>query len=160
MKQINVEEIMTEIRKGIIEKGEDESILSFEDPADVKIDDDSLQYEAKVLIKACEELSLHYELTVWHPINSTKPVFGSLITFSRKIMRKLTRFFIQPIVEDQSCFNQEAARGLNQIRNYLLEKEKLQKECDKRIDELLVKQAELNDRIKHLEEEQKQLKNR
>lgn len=162
MAEVNVESIMEEIRAKIKEEGLDASKLSFEDifMQSEELGTDIGDYRKEELISSCTYMNNHYEVSVWHPINSVQPVLGSFITFGKKVMRKLTRFFIQPIVEDQDHFNMHATRSMNQVRNYLIQKDKLLEESDKLIDEMLVKQAELNDRLSKLEKENEELRNR
>lgn len=157
--EVNVENIMQEIREQIKADGHDDSKLSFEDisPNSSKLGTEITSYNEEAMVKACADMNIHYEVSVWHPLNSTKTVIGPCVTFGKKVMRKLTRFFVQAIVEDQNCFNMHITRSMNQVRNYLVQKELLIKEFDKQIDELLVKQAELNDRLTKLEKENVEL---
>lgn len=160
MTEVNVEKIMEEIRNKIRAKGLDASQLTFEDISPEKEDlgSEISDYSQDELIRACQYLNHHYEVSVWHPLSSARPVIGKLFTFGKKVMRKLTRFFIQPIVEDQNRVNMHAVRSLNQLRNYLVRKDDRLAENDRMIDQILVRQAELNDRLKKLEEENGNLK--
>lgn len=158
--EVNVENIMKEIRAQIKEDGLDASKLSFEDiiPQNEDFGTDIGDYSRDALINSCTYMNHHYDISVWHPINSARPIIGTFITFGKKVLRKLTRFFIQPIVEDQNHFNMHVTRSMNQVRNYLIQKDNFLAESDKLIDEILVKQSELNDRISRLEKENEQLK--
>lgn len=158
--EVNVENIMEEIRNKIKEEGLDASKLSFEDisPQSEDLGTDISNYNKDELISSCTYMNHHYEISVWHPLNSVRPFIGALITFGKKVMRKLIRFFIQPIVEDQNHFNMHATRSMNQIRNYLIQKDNIIEESDKLIDEILVKQALLSDRLEMLEKDNKELR--
>ena len=158
--EVNVESIMEEIRTKIEEEGLDASKLSFEDisPDSEDLGTDIGDYNKEELLSACTYLNHHYEVSVWHPINSARPVIGAFVTFGKKVIRKLTRFFIQAIVEDQNHFNMHATRSMNQVRNYIIQKDRMIEESDRLIDEILVRQAELNDRLSKLEEDNKELR--
>lgn len=158
--EVNVESIMDEIREKIKEEGLDASRLSFEDtsPKSEDLGSDINDFSKKDLINSCTYMNHHYEVSVWHPLNSSRPIVGSVLTFGKKVMRKLTRFFIQPIVEDQNHFNMHATRSMNQVRNFLIQKDNIIEESDKLIDEILVKQAQLNDRLEKLEKENAELR--
>ena len=158
--EVNVESIMQEIREQIKTSGLNNSKLSFEDisPHTKSLGTEITSYDEETMVKTCAEMNMHYEVSVWHPINSTRPVIGPCLTFGKKVMRKLTRFFVQAIVEDQNRFNMHITRSMNQARNYLIQKEQLITEFDKQIDELLVKQAALNDKLIKLEKENAELK--
>lgn len=158
--EVNVEKIMEEIRAEIRARGLDASQLTFEEILPKKENSFSMtdDYNQDDLLQACEYLNHHYEVTVWHPLMSSRPLIGPVITFGKKVMRKLTRFFVQAIVEDQNSFNMHVTRSMNQIRNYVVHKNEKLEESDRMIDELLVRQSELNDRLKKLEEENADLK--
>lgn len=71
------------------------------------------------LMESNEYINKHYLVSVWHPTWSARPVIGPIIVFFQRIMRKLMRFFVQPIVEDQNSFNMNCVRSMNQVRNYI-----------------------------------------
>ena len=157
---VNVESIMNEIRKKIKEEDLDARKLSFEDipPKSEDLGSDISDYSKDNLISSCTYMNHHFEVSVWHQLYFSRPIVGSVITFGLKVMRRLTRFFIQPIVEDQNHFNMHVTRSMNQIRNYLIQKDNIIEESDKLIDEILVKQAQLSDRLAKLEQENAELR--
>ena len=94
IKQINVEEIMVEIRKEIDEKGyRNETVLFSEIPLNTGSYEDNLG-------------ALHDRYTVaTYRVLESKGALGAIKVFFRKIIRKLIRFYVDPIVFDQNEIN-------------------------------------------------------
>lgn len=157
---VNVETIMNEIRQKIKEEGLNAVKLPFEDipPKSGDLGSDIGDYNIDNLINSCTYMNNHFEVSIWHQLYFSRPFFRSVITFGIKVIRRLTRFFIQPIVEDQNNFNMHVTRSMNQIRNYLIQKDNFIEESDKLIDNILVKQAQLSDRLARLEKENVELR--
>ena len=134
--EVNVENIMDEIREKIKEEGLDARKLSFEDipPRSEDIGSDISDYSKDNLIKSCTYMNHHFEVSVWHPLYFSRPIVGPV------------------------HFNMHATRSMNQIRNYLIQKDNIIEESDKLIDEILVKQAQLSDRLAKLEQENAELR--
>lgn len=58
-------------------------------------------------------------------VNPFPPISGNPIAvFIKKVIRKLTKFYITPLVEQQNHFNQNTASVINQIELYISESEK------------------------------------
>ena len=57
---------------------------------------------------------IHY----YRPIYSCRKWIGSFIVFGKKAARKLLKFLIEPVVEEQNQFNSAVVRTLNDIRNH------------------------------------------
>jgi len=99
VKGVDIEEIMSEIRREIKEKGyKDEDILFSEIP---------LYSSAYGLIHSGEFednlgfLRANNAIAAYRPLKSNR-IVGFLIIFLKKIIRKLTKFYIEPIVTDQN----------------------------------------------------------
>lgn len=136
-KEINVEEIMEEIRKNIQERGYDKEPLSFED---VQIPHAALQgdvgYNADEFIYELNYLNHNWNNNIQVPIVARNAVTN----FIKKLIRKCTQFIIFPIVNFQNAYNVSNVRCLNQVKEYIAEME-----CYKQ-------------RIEQLEKEIKELK--
>ena len=57
---------------------------------------------------------IHY----YRPIYSCRKWVGNWIVFGKKVARKLLKFLIEPMVEEQNKFNSAMVRTLNDIRNH------------------------------------------
>ena len=58
-----------------------------------------------------------WQLNYYRDIYSCRPVIGKLIVFAKRVVRKILKFLIEPITEEQTRFNSAAVNTLNAIRN-------------------------------------------
>ena len=144
---INVEEIMAKIRQNIKDKGyiEEEKINNFDFTPQIS-EEDNLRYDLDTLNR------------VWN-INLEREILSrnKLFSFVKKVIRKLTRWYITPMMQDQITFNSYAVRSINNL-NKQMEKqnERLEKLLDKKAEEIKVLLSEKEVRIKKLEEIEKE----
>jgi 2-polyprenyl-3-methyl-5-hydroxy-6-metoxy-1,4-benzoquinol methylase len=54
------------------------------------------------------------------PITSHRKVIGRFIVFGKKVARKLLRWYINPIIEEQNRFNAQLTGALNELSNKLI----------------------------------------
>ena len=145
--QINIEDIMQEIRAEIRAKGYEDNEIPFSDiaclvggtevPFDLKdyLDDISMMDESRTVL-------------AYRDISSTRKGVGKLITFVKKVIRKMVCFYVEPLVDDQNRFNELTTRVVAQtVRRY--------NDDDARIEELEKKIYKCERRIRELEEELK-----
>jgi len=103
-KKVNVEEIMAEIRKEIEDKGYRSENISFSDiPFCAGRFEDNIGY-----------LHENYSVPAYRPLGSGGK-FGALNNIRKKILRKLVKFYIEPIVEDQNENNKLMTACLNDL---------------------------------------------
>ncbi|WP_295723831.1 class I SAM-dependent methyltransferase [uncultured Leptotrichia sp.] len=144
---INVEEIMAKIRQNIKDKGyvEEEKINNFDFTPQIS-EEDNFRYDLDTLNR------------VWN-INLEREILSrnKLFSFVKKVIRKLTRWYITPMMQDQITFNSYAVRSINNL-NKQMEKqnERLEKLLDKKAEEIKVLLSEKEVRIKKLEEIEKE----
>ena len=144
---INVEEIMTKIRQNIKDKGyvEEEKINNFDFTPQIS-EEDNFRYDLDILNR------------VWN-VNLEREILSrnKLFSFVKKVIRKLTRWYVVPMMQDQIIFNSYTVRTINNLNKQLNKKndeiKKLLAEKDQRIKKLL---AEKDQRIKKLEEIEKE----
>ncbi|NWO19322.1 bifunctional 2-polyprenyl-6-hydroxyphenol methylase/3-demethylubiquinol 3-O-methyltransferase UbiG [Leptotrichia sp. oral taxon 223] len=144
---INVEEIMNKIRQNIKDKGylEEEKINNFDFTPKIS-EEDNFRYDLDILNQ------------VWN-INLEREVLSrnKLFSFLKKVIRKLTRWYIVPMLQDQITFNSYAVRAINNLNKQLDKKNeeiiKLLNERDEGIKRLL---DEKDERIKKLEKIEKE----
>ena len=121
VQNINVEEIMEEIRRDIKEKGYTNDDVSF---ADVSADEKYATPEHSFLLAHnVKALQINYNVNAYRPLVSTRPL-GGLIVFIRKVIRKLIKFYIEPIVFDQNDVNRLTVTCL---KDFYLDMEAMEK---------------------------------
>lgn len=138
--EINIEEIMNEIRANIKERGYDKEPLSFEEVAVSKpvLQGDS-EYDAEEFNREIEYLNYNWNNSFMIPIAGGNPIG----VFIKKVIRKLTRFIVFPIVNFQNAYNASNVRCLKQIKEYMAEMEEYKvriAKLEKEIEELKGKQ--------------------
>lgn len=166
---VNVEEIMREIRAEIKEKGLDSSMLSFEDvPMDgahavpAAVSPTGAGFDIAVLNDCAGYLEAHDQIDPYKPI-AGNPVF----VFVKKVIRKLLKFYMVPIISEQNAINRQVTNAVRQMSLYAggndrdintaelmarLEELELRQEANKKEIEALRKQVAV------LSEENKSLK--
>lgn len=135
MNDINIEEIMSQIREEIKEAGYTDDMLSFDD---VELDDCNFQFEIfdkGDFNREVYDLNHRWKIQTYRNLNS-----GKLVTFMKKVIRKMIRFYVDPVVEDQNMFNANIVKTMNLMNCYIQEQE--------------ATIATLKNRIQQLEKEQ------
>lgn len=140
-KEINVEEIMNEIRAEIKRKGYKEKDVRF---ADINIsyadntDLDSVEFSVDTYKK---QLLL---LNMQKSVNSSKTLYadsraGKIEIFFKKAFRKCARFYVEPIVSGQNEYNETNAMLMSQLYAAVKRAKRLEKrveELEKRIEKI------------------------
>ncbi len=123
---INVEEIMNKIRQNIKDRGyaEEEKINNFDFTPKIS-EDDNFRYDIDVLNR------------VWN-INLEREILSrnKLFTFVKKVIRKLTRWYVAPMIQDQITFNSYAVRTINNLNKQNEKIRQILDEKDERIKKL------------------------
>ena len=126
---INVEEIMTKIRQNIKDKGyiEEEKINNFDFTPKIN-EENNFKYELDTLNR------------VWN-VNLEREILSrnKLFSFIKKVIRKLARWYVVPMMQDQVTFNSFAVRAINNLnkQNEEIKKlEEIEKENDFNMDYL------------------------
>lgn len=163
---VNIENIMNEIRQEIKEKGYTYDMLSF---SEVSV--------ANSICSECTSMAeieddLHY-LNTSYTVASHNPIAGNKIfSIFKKIIRKLIKFYIEPIVYAQNEFNAVNVRLLNNLTALIKKRSDQKKNDENDVRELSDKLSTLelqlktaaseirmlNERIALLERENKELK--
>lgn len=118
---LDIEEIMTEIRKSIKLRQYQEMPIKFEN-IDVITNEKNLIYDQNKLLTYIHNVNSHHHIYAYRTIYSRKGLLGKIIIFIKKVLRKSIKFYIEPIVSDQNKFNFEVVNSINEIRNFILDK--------------------------------------
>lgn len=109
-KNINIEDIMKEIRAEIKEKGYDSSMLSFDDVKCNTSLNDGSGISSEDFSRDLQFVKLNCCVQPYKELEGPKPV----VVF-RKILRKLIKFYIEPVVNDQNAVNLRYVRMIDYL---------------------------------------------
>ena len=151
-KNVNIEEIMQNIRKEIKEKGLSSDMLSFEDVPYQKPDAAVNGAGSEEVKNSLVYLNGHYNVQPYKPLGG-----NPLFVFIKKVLRKLMKFYIEPIVNDQNNFNANVVRVLNAQQNTPAPDTD---ELTKRLEVLELNQKQLTLRVAALQQENAALRSR
>ncbi|MBQ8724921.1 MAG: hypothetical protein IJY74_04530 [Oscillospiraceae bacterium] len=112
---LNIEEIMSEIRADIQEKGLTGDMLSFADiPCDANPRNRAEHFDPDHLHKNVCYISDNFRLTTDNPIDG-----NPVLCLFKKAVRKFIRFYAEPIAEEQSAVNANTAQAVQQLELYI-----------------------------------------
>lgn len=145
METINVEKIMQEIREQIKEKGYTNDMLSFTEVQARNVV--FCEYNENTYAGILHDLGV-LAYVPWYRDLSKNAIKG----FVQKVIRKFCSFFVAPISDQQSQFNDRVAKGFGQIAGYMEQSENQINACVKTIELLEGKIEKLEEQIKILSE--------
>ena len=154
--EINIEAIMKEIRQEIADKHLTNEMLSFEDvPYDAPGDKvTGYGLDSEEARKALVYVNGHYSVQPYKPLGG-----NALAVFVKKVIRRLTKFYVEPVVFDQNEFNANADRLFNAVEETAKQHDATAaSELAHRIEVLELNQKHLATKIEALEEENASLR--
>ncbi len=156
---INIEEIMSEIRQKIKDQNLTADMLSFEDVPYKKASQTANNPDV-TLGEADAALAYVNAHTYIQPYKELQG--NPIAVFIKKIIRKLTKFYVEPVVFEQNDFNANAAAVLNALKNAAgsrkNEDEISTDDVMSRIEVLELNQKNLSAQIEALEKENRALR--
>ena len=87
-----------------------------------------------------------WSIVCYRPIYSSRRYVGKVIVLCKRVIRKLTKFLLEPIVGQQTQFNAATANAFNAVRNNDIA-------LSAYIEKLLVENQTANEKIERLEQE-------
>jgi len=102
--KINIEEIMAEIKQSIKEQGLTVDMLSFEDVPYKK------NAQSGSASEALDYVSTHYYIQPYKELRG-----NPVKVFIKKVIRKLTKFYVEPVVFEQNDFNANAVTVMKSL---------------------------------------------
>ncbi|MBP3746590.1 MAG: hypothetical protein J6I47_03885 [Ruminococcus sp.] len=144
---INVEEIMSQIKREIKEKNLTADMLSFEDVPYEKPTDMSSGSSLEDCDSALTYMNTHYYIQPYKELQG-----NPLKVFFKKAIRKLTKFYVEPVVFEQNDFNANTTKALNSLRSAVNNGSE-SSDMNDRLQVLELAQKELTKRIDSLERE-------
>lgn len=118
---INVDEIVNQIRAEIKEKGLEPSMLSFEDvPFDKEVSHTETHFELSSLVQSADYMNARNQIEPYKEISG-----NPISVFIKKVIRKLVKFYIMPIMTEQNALNYHCANAVNQVSCYVQDNSKI-----------------------------------
>ena len=127
---VDVEKIMEEIRQEIKEKGYNDSMLSFRDVdgSEQLKELTSDVFDLGEMERVVQQINMRSHLELYHPVEGS-----AFANFFKKVIRRLCRFMLIPIVDHQNAYNSSAAQSMNQALSYIKEQQKIIANLEERI---------------------------
>lgn len=151
MESINIEKIMEEIRAEIKEKGWANEILSFNDINVDKNNLSAINFNSYDFKDDVEMINQAWDVQAYRILRGNRGIISKISVLLKKVIRKLTKFYVEPIVEDQSDFNALTVKLFNLLSCYIDEQQKKEEEIKILIDE----QKALKEEIEKLKSDTK-----
>lgn len=120
MENINIEQIMEEIRADIRARGLQDDEIKFND---IILSQVAVPYNMQSFKEELEKMAEDKQVLSYRDVASDRPGIGKLVTFIKKLNRRLVAFYIEPIVDDQNKVNEEAMNMFLQTFNKFAEQE-------------------------------------
>ena len=138
---INIEEIMAEIKRGTKEQGLTADMLSFEDVPFKKTAQGGSASEA------LDYITSHYYIQPYKELKG-----NPVKVFIKKVIRKLVKFYVEPVVFEQNDFNANAVTVMKSLS------EGQAADLSGKVETLELAQKELLIRLDKLERENNELR--
>ncbi len=139
MYEINVEEIMRNIRTEIAEKGYSDDEMSYMKVL-ANMDTASMEnrFQAKELQSKYEYISTHYANPVYFPLKG-----NPIKCFLQRALRRVLLFVIFPAFQYQNMFNHATVNCIHQLKNHVDETKELKKQLAQQQEQIQQLQQEL-----------------
>ncbi len=154
MQNINTEEIMKQIRAEIKEKGLNSTMLSFEEiPFQQEVSHAEPNFQLASLQQSAEYLNIRNQIEPYKPLEG-----NFLVVFIKKVIRKLVKFYIMPIMTEQNALNLHTANAIHQMHLYIEEQQKKISDLETKQESQRQELQALKTQIKALQKENQELK--
>lgn len=150
---INIEEIMAQIKREIKEKGLTPDMLSFEDVPYQKPAQVSTGGDDGAAAHSLDYLNTHYYIQPYKELKG-----NPVKVFFKKVIRKLVKFYVEPVVFEQDNFNINTVTVLNTLMQKQGGAAPDNSELTGRIEALELAQKELLIRLDRLSRENAELR--
>lgn len=168
-----IEEIIGEIEKdgsltrNINEKKSTSQVVNIllgqknEEKLDKEFDKGQFQFDLAELLYWKEKNNEYYRVEYYRGILTHRRFFGKTITLFKRVIRKMIRFLIEPIVKDQNEFNASITSSINALcnneivtQNFIEDQKKQLLSINERIDQVSIIESETMESFRSLIDEQ------
>lgn len=163
---IDVEEIMNQIRENIKKRNySPEELSSLNNKKDFGSSSASTFFELPKLEEYIAQNNSRWNIQKAGPIKSDKKLIGSIIVFVKKVIRKLSYWYIEFLVDQQTAFNASATNSINETVKFVKESQDIVSELNHKIQNLNIivhktieENEKLTKKVESIEGERKQSK--
>jgi len=92
-------------------------------PSKIEANTDNITDIYKRISREYYFLRTHLYITANRPLYSNRNLFGPLVVLVKKILRKLIKFYVEPMVSDQNNFNSHLVKTLELLQYALIKKD-------------------------------------
>ena len=103
MNRINIEETMAILKNELQKKTEAENRY---DSMVGQMDGMYKTFDYAEYVGEIDKLNYHRQINAYWELKSTRKVLGGVAVFFKKVIRRLTSFYVEPIVEEQNKVNE------------------------------------------------------
>lgn len=121
---VNIEQVVEEIHQQICEKGISLDIPEFSGASEKPVVEIA-PFDMDEFMQNVAAVERRYQIECYAPI-----VGNPVIKLIKRVVRKMVNFIVAPIVEDQNAFNSAAAKTIFSLQSYISELEKRMKELE------------------------------
>ena len=137
MMQINVEQIMEEIRENIKRRGYTSNFLEFED-IETKALLNAESFDFNEMLASLQRANMKSSVNYYCDVIPHRGVKN----LAKAVIRKFLRFLLMPIIEEQNQYNAHSVRVLNQVVLFAQEQIRLNEEMKRKLE--AIEQKEQN----------------
>lgn len=123
---INIEEIMEEIRQNIKERGYDKEPLSFDEIRNAGAVSAEEAFHIDVLAQETEYLKCNWNNALQPPLAARNKLLRYIKTFIFRAIKPI----LFPIVNYQNAYNMSNARCMNQLKEYVFQLEQYKEQIE------------------------------
>jgi hypothetical protein len=136
---VDIEQIIQDIKLEIETKGLRNTVLPFN------------EVHATSFVEIVLEMERFKRIYAYRALKSRRGLPGKAILFFKKVIRKMSKFYIEPIVDDQNVFNYSVVQGMQYLCDYLGRPDQ-QMAIWRAVRELRVENVALRQKVEQLEE--------
>ena len=129
MMQINVEQIMEEIRENIKRRGYTDDFLEFED-IETKDLLNAAFFDFDEMLASLQKANMKSSVNYYCDVIPHRGVKNLV----KAVIRKFLRFLFMPIIEEQNQYNAYSVRMLNQVALFAQEQIRLNEEMKRKLE--------------------------
>ncbi len=129
--KINVEEIMTKIRADIkAKKARGELPEDIDERLALRLQQSETPEDIKDQLR---EMNVRWHISSEHPPTSETPFIGPVVILVKRVIRKLTRWYVGDVARQTSAFNMQAVWAMGQMEDRLTQLEEQVKELQEKL---------------------------